>query len=203
MLVSDKKYETNHLYFDKSSFKTANIKLEEDILTLVKPSKCLKNDVMDYRREHLEFGESSIYGCAGLIYYTNFEEWLRETNSIVSKKLTREGVNATTLFTIRKSDHKLIGSIQLRHWLSNELIQYGGQIGYGIRPNERGKGYATKQLALMLSYARAKKINKVMIMCEKNNIASANTILHNGGVLEQECYYSYTGQMIQKYWIYL
>lgn len=203
MLVSDKQYETNHLYFDKSSFKTANLKLEEDILTLVKPSKCLKEDIMNYRREHLDCGESSIYGCAGLIYYTNFEEWLCETNSIVSKKLTREGVNATTLLSIRKSDYKLIGSIQLRHSLTNELEQYGGQIGYGIRPNERGKGYATKQLALMLDFARTMKINKVMIMCEKNNIASARTILHNGGALEQECYYSCTGQIIQTYWIYL
>lgn len=203
MLVSDIKRETNCLYFDKNSFKTANVNLEEDILKLIRPSKSLKEKVMDYRREHLEFGEASIYGCAGLIYYTNFEEWLRETKSIVKERLTREGVNATTLLSIRKSDNKLVGSIQLRHSLTYELEQYGGQIGYGIRPSERGKGYASKQLALMLAYARTMNMNKVMIMCEKSNTASARTILHNGGVLEQEYYYSYTGQIIQKYWICL
>ena len=69
-VVSEIKKETNQLYFERSFFTLSNVYMEDEILTLVKPSQYLKDDVMNYRKEHLDFGESSIYGCAGLIYYT-------------------------------------------------------------------------------------------------------------------------------------
>lgn len=174
-----------------------------DKLILKRPSKLYEYDVMNYRQEHLDYGESSICGCAGLIYYNNFDEWLRFTNSIVSEKLTREGVHASTFLTLRESDHKIVGSIQLRHSLTRELEQYGGQIGYGIRPSERGKGYATKQLALVLDVARNMNLEKVMLACKKNNIGSAKVIKNNGGILERENVFPLTGEVIQTYWINL
>ncbi|WP_066714714.1 GNAT family N-acetyltransferase [Clostridium sp. Marseille-P299] len=174
-----------------------------DKLILRRPSKLFEYDVMDYRQEHLDYGESSIFGCAGLIYYNSFDEWLRFTNSIVSEKLTREGVHASTFLTVREFDHKIVGSIQLRHSLTKELEQYGGQIGYGIRPSERRKGYATKQLTMLLEVARRMSLDKVLITCEKNNVGSAKTIINNGGCMERESFYPLTSQTIQKYWIML
>jgi predicted acetyltransferase len=54
-------------------------------------------------------------------------------------------------------------------------IENGGHIAYGIRPSERKKGYGKQQLLLILDVARNMNIPKVMIVCDKDNIASAKT----------------------------
>ena len=41
-------------------------------------------------------------------------------------------------------------AINIRHYLSDYLIHYGGHIGDGIRPSERRKGYATLMIKLGL-----------------------------------------------------
>ena len=51
---------------------------------------------------------------------------------------------STTYFMIRKSDYKIIGSIQLRHYLTDELLKDGGNVGDGICPSEGVKRYGTK-----------------------------------------------------------
>ena len=45
-------------------------------------------------------------------------------------------VPQTIYFLIRKSDNKIIGITNLRHHLNEELLKYGGHIGYGIRTSE-------------------------------------------------------------------
>lgn len=52
-----------------------------------------------------------------------------------------DNVHASTFFSVRKSDNKIIGTIQLWHFLTDEFKKHGGHIGYGIRPTERKKGY--------------------------------------------------------------
>lgn len=57
-------------------------------------------------------------------------------------------------------------------------------MGDGIRPGERGKGYGARMIALALEECRKLGINEVLMCCDKVNIASARTIIKNGGVLE-------------------
>ncbi len=170
-------------------------------LILVKPSKEIEKDIMDYRQEYLDHGESHINGCCGLAHYNDFNEWLDIVLSIEKDRLSREYVNASTYFSVRKSDNKIIGSIQLRHFLTEELEKHGGHIGYGIRPTERRKGYGKQQLLLVLDKARELKIPKVMISCDKDNIASARTAMSCGGILTSENIYKGVEQQI--YWIEL
>lgn len=174
-----------------------------DELILVRPSKPYANDVMEYRKEYIDYDEIRIDGSSGLLYYNSFDEWLAETCSIEKEKLSREKVNASTFLSIRKLDNKIIGTIQLRHSLTEELERYGGHIGYGIRPTERQKGYGTKQLSLLLNIAKQMKMTRVMISCDSDNIGSAKVIKNNGGILEWEGIYQPTGDEIQIYWIAL
>lgn len=89
----------------------------------------------------------------------------------------------------------------IRHRLNEHLLRIGGHIGYGIRPSERNKGYATMQLALALDKAKEMGLTRVLLTCDKYNIGSAKTIINNGGILDSEDIID--GIEIQRYWIEL
>ena len=76
--------------------------------------------------------------------------------------------------------------LNIRHDLSDELVQKYGHIGYGVRPSERRKGYANKMLAYALKECKKLGLNTVILGCYKQNIGSAKTILKNGGRLIRE-----------------
>jgi predicted acetyltransferase len=81
-------------------------------------------------------------------------------------------------------DGRVLGAIALRHELNDFLRRIGGHIGYGIRPSARRRGLATWALGRMLDEARGLGLDRVMIACAVDNVASAKTIEHHGGVLE-------------------
>lgn len=170
-------------------------------LILVKPSKELEKSILEYRQEYFNFGETHINGSCGIAYYDDFNEWLNNVLSIEKDKLSRDNVHASTFFSVRKSDNKIIGSIQLRHFLTEDLEMHGGHIGYGIRPTERKKGYGKQQLLLALETAREIKLPKVMISCDKDNIASSRTAISCGGILTCENYFKDKEQQV--FWINL
>lgn len=167
-------------------------------LFIIRPSKDLEKEIWEYRQEYFDFGETGINGSCGLARYDNFDEWLELVLSIEKDKL-RNNVHASTFFSIRKTDNKIIGSVQLRHFLTPDLEKHGGHIGYGIRPSERRKSYGKQQLLLAFDVARNMKIPKVMILCDKDNIPSNKTALSCGGVLT--CENIYKGKEQQIYWI--
>jgi predicted acetyltransferase len=78
-------------------------------------------------------------------------------------------------------DGQVLGGIVLRHIFDDDL----GHIGYGVRPSARRRGLASWALGEMLNEARAVLgLDRVLIPCLADNIASARTIERNGGALE-------------------
>lgn len=73
-------------------------------------------------------------------------------------------------------------------------------IGYGIRPLERWKGYATKLLELSLIEAKKLGINDVLVVCDAGNLGSERTIIKNGGMPDTD-YIEEDGNVIKRYWI--
>ena len=108
-------------------------------------------------------------------------------------------VPGTTLFLLDEERNRLLGAVNIRHYLNEELLMHGGHIGDGIRPSERRKGYATKMIALALQECKKLGIDRVLMTCDKNNIGSRKSIINNGGVLENEI--PYEGIILQRYWI--
>ena len=94
----------------------------------------------------------------------------------------------------------LLGAVNIRHRLNNHLLQFGGHIGDGVRPNERRKGYATEMIRLSLIECKKLGINRVLMVCDKTNVGSAKSIIKNGGVLENELVDD-NGKTQQRYWI--
>lgn len=63
--------------------------------------------------------------------------------------------------------------------MADKNSQRYGCAKYSIRPSERKKGYATLMLSLGLERCRELSLNKVLITCDKSNIASAKVIQNN------------------------
>lgn len=97
---------------------------------------------------------------------------------------------------------RILWAIQIRHHINHSnLLEAGGHIGYGIRPNERGKWYATEMLRLALIEAKKIGLQKALIVCHDENSASAKVIENNGGVFER--FTEKDGKKIRRYWITL
>jgi predicted acetyltransferase len=58
-----------------------------------------------------------------------------------------------------------------------------GHIGYAVVPWKRGKGYATRALAMMLPEARKEGLAYVELTTDPDNLPSQKVITNNGGVL--------------------
>lgn len=152
------------------------------------------------------FNKESFDGCAGLEDAKTYEEWLNFDERL-SKKYGENFVKSSVYLAIRIEDNKLIGIIDFRHKLSSDfLLKFGGNIGYSIVIYERKKGYAKKILKLMLDKCKEFGKDKVLLTCDKENIASRKTIIANGGLLENTIEdnvgLSKSG-IIERYWIQL
>ena len=129
--------------------------------------------------------------------YHNFDYYLEH----LELKEAAEGlVPDSVFFLLDEVRDRLLGAVNIRHYLNDSLLKEGGHIGDGIRPSERRKGYATEMIRLALIECKKLGIDKVLMTCDKENIASAKSIIKNGGILENE-FVNSDGKVEQRYWI--
>ena len=95
----------------------------------------------------------------------------------------------------------MLGESRLRHTLNDDLLTFGGHIGYRVRPSVRRQGFATRLLALTLEKAREMGLTRVLVTCDDSNLASARVIEANGGVLENRLQPPGMLQLVRRYWI--
>lgn len=99
---------------------------------------------------------------------------------------------------------EVVGFIAVRHELNDYLRQFGGHIGYSVRPTRRRQGYARAGLALALERSRELGLDRVMLTCDDDNPGSFRTIEGAGGVLEDTIDASAEGHpRLRRYWIAL
>lgn len=176
-----------------------------DEIILVKPTKEYEKKMIEYKNEHIKYGENKIHACSLWDKMNDYNEWLDLLEAQSSLETLNDNWTVHTNFLgVRKSDNKIVGMIDVRHELTNEFLRnYAGHIGYGVRPTERKKGYATQMLALALEFCKNNlKLEKVMISCDKENEGSRKTIVNAGGKLEKEYIYK-NNENVQVYWIKL
>ncbi len=78
----------------------------------------------------------------------------------------------------------ILGRVSIRHELNDYLRTVGGHVGYGVAPEHRRQGHATEILRQSVALLAAEGVDKVLVTCDDDNIASAKTIEACGGVLE-------------------
>ncbi len=171
-------------------------------MKLVFPNLLYKEKAIEFINEFYEYN-SDINGSAALddcLEKSSYEEWIKKVHADIDiANVQKPRVPALTYFYVREEDDKIIGMINLRLALNDFLKTEGGHIGYCIRPNERGKHYATDMLKVALKVYDTLEINEVFITCDKSNIPSANVIKKCKGELEEEFYSETFNEVIQRY----
>jgi predicted acetyltransferase len=132
----------------------------------------------------------------------DFADYLRRMRILASGENLPDGeVPRRTYFLF--CGRKIIGRTELHLELNRERALVGGHIGGDIRRSERKKGYGETALRLTLEKAGESGLEKVLVTCNAENIASARTIEKCGGALEKQIIYEETGTLISHYWIRL
>lgn len=130
--------------------------------------------------------ENGFINKANGMSFEQYKEWLIGMHAESEQKGLVDGwkVPSTTYWLY--VDGVPVGKGSLRHFLTDALKKAGGNIGYGIRPGYRGKGYGKLLLKFLIIEARKLGLEKVLITIHSDNIASQKVALSNGGMITEE-----------------
>ena len=169
-------------------------------IKLIKPSIEYADDIMEFRQELLDAGDE-FAGCGPLESCVSANEWIKIIDMRENEETCPEGgVTSYTYIAIRSCDNKIVGVIDLRHHINHPILSvWGGHMGYSVRPSERQKGYAKEMLQQNLQNCKNRGLDKVLITCLCDNIASEKTIVANGGKFENEI--CVDDKSYKRYWI--
>ena len=175
------------------------------MIKLVKPDKSYETDVFAYKQEMIEAGDPELNGCGGLDKQTDFDSWYNRILEYVDRNTIPKDspyVEGSQWFLVNTETNRILGMVNIRHYLNDHLSKFGGHIGYSIRPSERRMGYGKLQLKLALDFLKTKGVEKALLSCDDNNPASYKTIEACGGVLENKIIDEEYG-LVRRYWISL
>lgn len=170
-------------------------------VSLLTPTTDLQDEYLDFYNEWKDSGETMIPWVITKDP-SNFPAMVQELLDAHNGINVPESWVPDSTYWLVTDHNRIIGAVNIRHSLTEHLFNAGGHIGYGIRPSERRKGYATKLLALSLEKAKQLNITKALVVCDEVNTASEKTILHNGG-LRDEDFIEEDGNVVRRFWIEL
>lgn len=175
-------------------------------IELIEVNSKYADDIWKFRQEILECdaeNEDQFAGCMSLDSSKSAEEWIKVCELRKREDTCNEvgtSVPSHMYIAVRKCDDRIVGVIDLRHHINHPILgTWGGHCGYSVRPSERGKGYAKEMLRLNIQNAKSMGIDKLLVTCDVNNIASEKTILANNGVCENTI--EVDGSLMKRYWI--
>lgn len=127
--------------------------------------------------------ENGLVNSANGLTYEEYKEWLKKKHEESEQDGLVDGwkVPSTTYWLYADGNPAGFGTI--RHFLTDALREAGGNIGYGIAPKYRKKGYGKKLLALLLEESSRLGIDRALVTIRPNNAASKAVALANGVII--------------------
>ena len=129
--------------------------------------------------------------------YEEYKSWL--VSNVRSSQMTQvvDGwkVPQTTYWLYENNQPVGIGRI--RHFLTEKLLEEGGNISYAIEPSARGRGLGKLLLSMLLTECREMGMGKALITTNKDNLVSQKVIHANGGQMEKE------NEKYRYFWVHL
>ena len=167
---------------------------------LIEPSEKFETEFLNMLDEYRQAGEDSDNNNFA---DQDFVAYIDKLHNQSKGSDLPSGLVPVTTFWLVKDNQIILGESRLRHDLTPALEEFGGHIGYNIRPSQRRKGYGTLILALSLEKARMLGIRRVRVTCDTENIGSVRIIENNGGILSGYGISPRSGKQTSQYWIAL
>ena len=168
---------------------------------LIKPE--YYESIKEYRMEMLKSG-SSFDGCSSLENYEDIEKW--DLNcKLFESKLTLPPMYSIGFEYAYICNGEVVGLLNFRPEAMTHpmLKEFGGHIGYSIKPSKRRQGIGTRMLKEFLPIAKEYGLDEVLITCREDNEGSRNIIKTNGGVFKNSVYFNADGKYVERYFITL
>lgn len=170
-------------------------------ISLLTPTTDLQDEYLDFYNEWKDSGETMIPWVISKDP-SNFPAMVQELLDAHNGVNLPQSLVPDSTYWLVTDNNRIVGAVNIRHSLTEHLFNAGGHIGYGIRPSERRKGYATKLLELSLEKTKKLNITRALVVCDEVNTASEKTILHNGGVRDDD-FIEEDGNVVRRFWIEL
>ena len=168
------------------------------MLSFVLPTEAHRKDVLAFYAEFEKSNET----CIGYGDHADFDKWLCGMHNRIAGKYLPDG-NVRENFYLCYDKDELVGVFNLKFELTPFLFNYGGHIGYAVKPSRRNKGLATQMLRQGLEISKGFGFEKVLVLCDDDNCASEKVILKNNGVFENKLFDAEENVFVKRYWIYL
>ncbi len=146
-------------------------------------------------------GENGFMGTSVHTGKATLEQYLRHCCDMTDPGKVRTGLVPQTIFWAIDSNDLAIGMVRMRHYLNGKLLVHGGHIGFFIRRDQRGKGYAKKALRLALLELGKLGEKRALLTADMDNAPSRKVIEANSGRLENTGTDPDTGRQFGRYWI--
>lgn len=126
--------------------------------------------------------------------YDEYKEWLIRAKHSSEQVGIIDGwkVPETTFWFFE--DGKPVGYGKIRHFLTDKLLEEGGNIGYSICPSVRNRGLGKEFVKNLIMESNKIGVDRLLFTIYNDNLASIKVALSNGGRVERktdERYYIY------------
>ncbi len=167
-------------------------------MKLVRFDEINENEYLEYILEWENANETIIPGASDR-KGRSFSEMIEKWKSNESRRMYLEGKVPSTLYYLTDEDRIIIGALDFRYELNEQLLVHGGHIGYGVRPSKRREGNCTLMLKTFIKMINDKNIERVLLTCDESNIGSIKTIEKCKGKLENTI--EDKEKRVRRYWI--
>ncbi len=114
-----------------------------------------------------------------------YKKWLAQQEAWSEGRNLPDGYVAQTIYWLVDGGVP-VGIGKIRHALTPESREFGGNVGYAVASSRRGRGYGKALLGLLLGEARKMELAEILLTVDKGNIASKTVVEANGGILVRE-----------------
>lgn len=152
------------------------------------------------RAAHVRLAQDGVDFCLGLDAAGSWTGWLDQGELLRSGVVTDPRWVPETMLGAFVGP-VLVGRLSVRHDLNELLAHVGGHLGYVVLPEHRRRGYGTAIMSGALQLTHELGLERVLVTCSDDNVASVRIIESAGGVLENVVPHPASGGRKRRYWI--